>query len=215
MSIHHDTNWASRGVAERTEDEIILVRHGETEWSRSGRHTGRTDIPLTELGRLQADQLATMLEGRRFSKIMTSPLRRARETYERSGLAAAAASDVDLMEWDYGTYEGRTTADIRGEAPGWSVWTHPIVGGESVEQVGARADAVIERALSGGGDAVLFAHGHLLRILAARWLGLPADGGRLLALNTATISALGFERTTRVIRRWNEGCHLRSLDPPP
>lgn len=197
------------------EREIILVRHGETAWSRSGRHTGRTDIPLTEAGRLQADQLATMLGDWSISAVMSSPLARALETCDRSGLRPQAELTDDLMEWDYGVYEGRTTAEIRTEIPDWSVWTHPITGGESVQQVGARAEAVIERLLTLGGDAVLFAHGHLLRVMAARWLGLPADGGRLLALSTATVSVLGFERSTRVIRRWNEGCHLRSPDPPP
>lgn len=196
-------------------NEIVLVRHGETDWSRSGRHTGRTDIPLTEIGRLQADQLAVMLQERSFGLIMSSPLVRARETYERSLLDGHAQFSDDLLEWDYGDYEGVSTQDTRQQIPDWSVWTHPIIGGEAVESVGGRADDVIDLALQEEGDTVLFAHGHLLRILAARWLALPAAAGRHLALNTATISTLGFERENRVIRHWNEGCHLRGVEATP
>jgi broad specificity phosphatase PhoE len=195
--------------------EVVLVRHGETEWSRTGLHTGRTDIPLTDLGRRQADQLAGMLEGRAFELVMSSPLSRARETYERAAIAAPAEIIDDLLEWDYGTYEGVSTPETRQEIPDWSVWTHPIIQGETVEAVGDRADSVIGRLFDATGDIALFAHGHLLRILAARWLGLPADAGRHLALNTATISTLGFERENRVIRRWNEGCHLRGIEATP
>lgn len=195
--------------------EVVLVRHGETEWSRSGRHTGRTDIPLTELGRRQADQLAGMLEGKTFALAMTSPLVRASETCERACLATTAEVTTDLLEWDYGTYEGVSTPSTRKQIPGWSVWTHPIIGGETVQSVGDRADAVIARAVDAAGDTVLFAHGHLLRVLAARWLGLPADAGRHLALNTATVSTLGFERENRVLRHWNEGCHLRGIEATP
>lgn len=195
--------------------EVVLVRHGETEWSRSGRHTGLTDIPLTETGRRQADQLAGILEGRSFALTLTSPLVRARETYERARLATTGEITRDLLEWDYGTYEGVSTPDTRKQIPGWSVWTHPIIGGETVQSVGDRADAVIARALDAAGDTVLFAHGHLLRVLAARWLGLPAEAGRHLALNTATVSTLGFERENRVLRRWNEGCHLRGIEATP
>ncbi len=202
-------------MMETNTGEIVLVRHGETEWSRSGRHTGRTDIPLTQIGRRQADQLAEMLEGKPFALAMSSPLIRARETYERADLAITAEITDDLLEWDYGTYEGVSTPDTRKKIPDWSVWTHPIIGGETVESVGDRADNAIDRALRAPGDTVLFAHGHLLRILAARWLGLPADAGRNLALNTATISTLGFERENRVIRRWNEGCHLRGIEATP
>ncbi len=188
--------------------EIVLVRHGETEWSRSGQHTGRTDVPLTEAGQRQADQIASKLGGREFAAVWTSPLQRALETGRRSGLSSAAEIDTDLLEWDYGIYEGTTTADVRRETPDWTVWTHPITDGESVESVGSRADSVISRALEIDGDTCLFAHGHFLRILAARWLGLPAQAGRLLALNTATVSTLGFERETHVVRYWNESCHL-------
>lgn len=198
-----------------TAKEIVLVRHGETEWSRSGLHTGRTDVALTELGRRQADQLAAKLEGRVFELVMTSPLQRARATCERAALEVTAELSDDLLEWDYGDYEGRSTAQARVECPGWSVWSHPIVGGETVEAVGRRADSVIERATGVDGDVVLFAHGHFLRILAARWIGLPAVGGSHLTLDTATVSTLGFEREVRVIRNWNEGCHLRGVEPTP
>ena len=190
--------------------EIVLARHGETEWSSTGRHTGRTDVPLTEAGRSQADHIAGKLAGRDFAVVWTSPLQRARETCERARLSTPFEIDPDLQEWDYGDYEGVTTAETRLTIPGWSVWTHPIHGGESVDEVGRRADSVIDRALKVEGDICLFAHGHFLRILAARWLGLAADSGRLLALDTATVSTLGFERETHVIRTWNEACHLAS-----
>jgi broad specificity phosphatase PhoE len=180
---------------------VFLVRHGETEWSRSGQHTGRTDIPLTENGRAQAQALGRFLQGREF-QTWTSPLLRARETCRLAGFEPERI-DEDLLEWDYGQYEGRTTAEIQGEIPGWLVWDAPIVGGESVQQVGARVDRVIERVLEARGDVALFAHGHVLRIMAARWIGLPPEGGRLLALDTATISVLGYERQTRVVRQWN------------
>jgi probable phosphoglycerate mutase len=195
--------------------DVVLVRHGETEWSRTGRHTGRTDIALTELGRRQADQLAGMLAGRTFELAMSSPLIRARETYERAGISTDAEINSDLLEWDYGVYEGVSTPETQLEIPDWSVWTHPIIGGEAVDAVGDRADSVIGRVLHASGDVVLFAHGHFLRILAARWLGLPAEAGRHLALNTATVSTLGFERESHVIRRWNEGCHLRGIEATP
>lgn len=187
---------------------LVLVRHGETEWSRLGRHTGRTDIPLTDRGRLQADRVAAALDGRAFSTVLCSPLDRARETCARAGLSRQIEICSDLAEWDYGTYDGRSTDDIRADVPLWSVWTHPIHGGESTEEVGARADAVISRALVAGGAVALFAHGHLLRIMAARWLGLDATSGRRFALDTAAICTLGFERSDRVITHWNSTCHL-------
>jgi len=191
--------------------ELILVRHGQTEWSADGRHTGRTDVPLTDIGRRQADALGQMLGGVRLAVVLSSPLTRAWETMERAGFSGEASDD--LLEWDYGTYEGKRTVDIRRSFPGWSVWTHEIVGGETVDQVGDRADRVIERVLDAEGPAAAFAHGHVLRILAARWMGLPAVAGRLLRLDTATVSTLGWERENRVIRYWNESCHLRSMDP--
>jgi broad specificity phosphatase PhoE len=185
------------------QQQIFLVRHGETEWSRTGRHTGRTDIPLTEEGRARAEAIAHALEGRELS-VLTSPLGRARETCRFAGFADAAEVDDDLLEWDYGVYEGRTTLDIRRETPDWSVWLSPIVNGESLEQVAERARKVIARVTAAGNrDVALFAHGHILRILAACWIGLPPYTGRFLALDTATISMLGYERQTRVIRQWN------------
>jgi broad specificity phosphatase PhoE len=186
--------------------EIWLVRHGETAWSASGRHTGRTDIPLTDDGVRQAEALARRLAGARFALVLTSPLARARETCRLAGLAAAAEVDPDLAEWDYGALEGRTSAEIRGEIPGWTIWDGPVPGGETADQVGARADRVLARALEGGGDVALFAHGHVLRVTAARWLGLPATEGRLFALDTASVSVLGHEQEHRVVRCWNERC---------
>jgi probable phosphoglycerate mutase len=188
--------------------ELWVVRHGETEWSASGKHTSRTDVPLTEQGRMRAERLRDYLKGIRFDAVLVSPMQRARETCEIAGLGGQAVVDEGLKEWDYGIYEGRTTAEIREEEPGWSVWTSEIKGGETVEHVGERADGVIARALAAGGGAgkvILFAHAHILRILAARWVGLPATDGAMLALGTGSVSVLGWERETRVIERWNRG----------
>lgn len=196
-----------------TEHEVVLVRHGQTEWSVSGKHTGRTDVPLTDLGRRQADALGEMLSGTEFALVLSSPLIRAWETMDRAGYAAVVVATGDLLEWDYGVYEGRRTTDIRTEIPDWSVWTHPIDDGESLEEVGSRADSAIDLALRADGPVAMFAHGHMLRILAARWMGLPPVAGRNLLLDTATVSTLGWERENRVLRQWNEACHLRSLDP--
>ena len=182
--------------------QVVLVRHGETEWSRTGRHTGRTDVPLTAEGQLRAQAIGRALRGRRLSP-WTSPLQRARETCRLAGFADSARVDDDLREWDYGEYEGRTTLEIRGETPGWSVWVSPIVNGESLDQVADRARKVIAQASQCDGDVALFSHGHMLRILAACWIGLPPGSGRFLALDTASISVLGYERQTRVIRSWN------------
>jgi probable phosphoglycerate mutase len=184
--------------------QLWSIRHGETEWSASGRHTGRTDVPLSEVGERQARALGALLAGRRFALVLTSPLARARETCRLAGYGDVAVPTPDLCEWDYGEYEGRRTAEIREHEPGWTIWTHGPQRGESVEDVGRRADRVIERAAAAGGDVALFAHAHVLRILAARWLGLAPDAGRLLALDTAATNVLGFERETRVIRRWNQ-----------
>jgi broad specificity phosphatase PhoE len=191
------------------ERQIWLVRHGETEWAKSGRHTGRSDIPLTDVGRHQAEALARRLAGHRFALVLTSPRSRAAETARLAGFPDAVV-EPDLGEWDYGEFEGRTTADIRTEIPEWSIWTGPWRKGESVDDVGRRADRIIERCLDPAidGDVLLFAHGHLLRVLAARWIRLPADAGRFLALGTATIGILGWERNTRVIETWNEACDL-------
>ena len=187
---------------------LVLVRHGETEWARDGRHTGRTDIPLTELGRLQAKVLGDRLRGRSFVGVVTSPLSRASDTCRRAGLADQAETSDDLLEWDYGAYEGRRTEDIRLQVPGWTIWRDGAPGGESAAEVGARADRVIARALAVEGETVLFAHGHYLRVLTARWLGLTPESGQFFALAPATISVLGFEREQRVLIRWNDRCHL-------
>jgi len=182
--------------------QIMLVRHGETEWSRDGKHTGDTDVPLTSNGRAQARRLGGMLDAESFSLVLTSPRRRATDTCGLSGLSGAELCE-DLREWEYGAYEGRTTAQIREEVEGWTVWTHPVPQGETAAEVGRRADKVIERVGEAGGRVALFSHGHLLRVLAARWCGLEATQGRLLKLDTATLSVLGYERETRVIEMWN------------
>ncbi len=183
--------------------EIWLIRHGETEWSLSGAHTGRTDIPLTERGREMAAAIGDFLRGRRFALVLSSPLRRAQETCEAAGFGGVAIGDSNLLELDYGDYEGRTTQEIQRERPGWSLWRDGCPNGETFEHAAERARAVIECVLGADGDVALFAHGHILRILTACWLGLPPDAGRLFALSTATISTLGHERETQVITRWN------------
>lgn len=186
--------------------ELWLIRHGETEWSLSGAHTSRTDIALTEHGRERARELKTFLKGRKFAAVFTSPMQRARETCAIAGYGDVATVDQGLREWDYGIYEGKTTKEIRAEHPGWSVWKDEIIDGEPVQHVGERADGVIARALAAAGTdgaVALFAHAHILRILAARWIGLEAVGGRLFALGTGSVSVLGFEREQPVIKRWN------------
>ena len=188
--------------------EIWLIRHGETEWSASGRHTGRTDIPLTEEGIRQGRALGRYLAGRSFALVLTSPLSRAADTCGLAGYGRMAQPSDDLLEWDYGQAEGRTTAEMRKERPGWSVWDGGPPGGEAVEQVGRRADRVIARAVEAAGDVALFAHAHVLRILAARWLGLPPGDGRLFILGPASVSVLGWEREVRVISRWNDRSFL-------
>ncbi|HEX7125203.1 MAG TPA: histidine phosphatase family protein [Thermodesulfobacteriota bacterium] len=198
---------AATGRAE-AQYEIWLVRHGETAWSRSGRHTGRTDVPLTPSGEEQALAIGRRLAGRPFALVLTSPLARARETCRLAGYGTAAVVTDDLREWDYGRYEGRRTDEIRQEVPGWSIWTDGVPGGETVDEVGDRARRVIDRALAAGGDVALFAHGHVLRVLAAVWIGLPPSGGRHLALGTAALSVLGYERETRVIGVWNQDWRL-------
>jgi probable phosphoglycerate mutase len=194
----------------QVERQIWLVRHGETEWARNGRHTGRTDIPLTETGREQASALARRLAGRPFALVLTSPLARAAETAQLAGFGDRATVDPDLREWDYGAFEGLTTPEIRASYPHWTIWTGPWVDGETADEVGARADRVIARCLDPAvkGDALLFAHGHFLRVLAARWIGLPPTGGGKFALSTATLGLLGWDRANRVIELWNEGSHL-------
>ena len=191
------------------ERQIWLVRHGETEWARDGRHTGRTDIPLTEVGRSQAGALGRRIGHHPFALVLTSPLSRASETAAIAGFPDAIR-DPDLQEWDYGALEGRTTPDIRAELPTWTIWSGPWPRAETPDEVGARVDRVIARCLDPDvqGDVLLFAHGHLLRILAARWLRLPATSGSMFALGTATIGVLGWDRDNPVIESWNEGCHL-------
>jgi broad specificity phosphatase PhoE len=184
--------------------EVVLVRHGETEWSRDLRHTGRTDVPLTGRGRREAGAIAEALRGRGFAAVLTSPLARAADTCGLAGFGDVAVVDERLVEWDYGSYEGRRTVEIREERPGWTLWRDGVPGGETAEDVGARADAVIGDLRALGGDALVFSHGHFLRVLAARWLGLEPRDGRLFALDTGTISVLGYERESAMIRLWNE-----------
>jgi probable phosphoglycerate mutase len=183
---------------------LTLVRHGDTEWSLSGRHTGWTDIPLVESGRRQAKLLGGRLAGRSFALVLSSPLSRALETCRLAGLGDAVTVEPDLREWNYGDLEGLTSDEIRRSMPGWTIWSGPVPGGETADEVGQRADRVIERVMPVDGDVAIFAHGHLLRVLAARWLGLPADHGALFELATATLSRLGWERERRVIELWNE-----------
>ncbi len=189
--------------------ELWLIRHGETEWSLSGAHTSTTDIHLTDHGRQRAVELKEYLHGRKFAAVYTSPMQRARQTCAIAGYGDVAIVDDNLMEWNYGESEGKTTKEMRVKyGPTWSVWTDPIVGGESVEQVGERADTMIATALAAAGadgQVALFAHAHILRILAARWIGLDAAGGKLFSLGTGSVSVLGFERETRVVAKWNRG----------
>src|ERR1700729_792220 len=192
----------------KTGSEWWLVRHGETGWSLNGKHTSRTDIPLTDHGRKRAEELRDYLKGTKFDAVFESPMQRARETCAIAGFGDQAVVEKGLVEWDYGVYEGKTTKEIQAEIPGWSVWKNEIVDGETVEHVGERADGVIARALAAapqGGKVALFAHAHILRILGARWIGLEARGGSLFALGTGSVSVLGWERETRVIEAWNRG----------
>jgi broad specificity phosphatase PhoE len=190
------------------DQRVVLVRHGETEWALQGRHTGRTDVPLSDRGRRQAAVLAppvrSLLQGRRLAKVLVSPLHRAVETCRLAGFGDVAEVRDDLAEWDYGKYEGRTTPEILAERPGWTLWGDGVLGGEMVEDVGGRVDRVIAEIRATPGDVVLFAHGHVLRILAARWLGQAPSGGQLYALDPAGVSVLGYEHTWAVIARWNE-----------
>jgi len=186
-----------------TEPEVWLVRHGETEWSRDGRHTSRTDLDLTAAGAAEARALAPLLAGVRFDLVLASPRRRSQATAALLGFPDPVV-DPDVAEWDYGDYEGRTSAEIQKEVPDWRIWTHPVPGGESAEQVTARADRAIDRLLAEGGErALVVAHGHILRVLASRWLQQPAGFGIHLLLGTATLSVLGWDRAARVVDRWN------------
>ena len=182
---------------------VVLVRHGETEWSSSGRHTSYSDIALTPHGDEQARALAARLDELDFSLVLTSPRARARMTCEFAGLAARAEVTDDLAEWNYGDYEGRTTEEIRAQVPGWTIFRDGAPGGESAAAVAARADRMLSRAVDAGGVVAMFSHGHFLRVLGARWIGQPAAAGAWLGLDTATLSFLGHEREQRVLRVWN------------
>jgi len=190
--------------ADSRRPRLWLVRHGETEWAKDGRHTGRTDIPLTDLGRSQAVAVGRKIGKQSFAEVLSSPLARALDTSRVAGFGARVELVDDLREWDYGADEGRTTEDIRRDRPGWSIWDDGPSGGETIAEVSARADRVIERVQAASGDVLCFAHGHVLRILAARWLALPPVEGRRFALSTATLSVLGWEREIADVQRWNE-----------
>jgi broad specificity phosphatase PhoE len=183
--------------------QVYLIRHGETEWSLSGQHTGITDIPLTENGRKVAKRLEPVLAKETFALVLTSPLQRARETCELAGLGERAQIDRDLMEWNYGEYEGLTSREIREKVPGWLLFNDGCPGGETPEQVGDRADRIIARARGEQGNIVLFAHGHLLRVLAARWLDFPASAGRHFLLDTGTLNILSYYQGSPAIKGWN------------
>ncbi len=184
-------------------DRCVVIRHGETEWSRTGRHTGRTDVGLLPEGEEQARALRPRLAGYRFATVLTSPLIRARRTSELAGLGPGSLVDPDLAEWDYGEYEGLTTAEIRRERPGWDLFDDGCPGGEDADSVGRRVDRVIDRVRAGSGDVACVAHGHVLRVLAARWVGLAAPAARALSLGPAALSELGWEREQAVITLWN------------
>jgi len=190
--------------------EIYLARHGETAWTISHQHTGRADIPLTERGERNARSLGERLRGMKFTKVFTSPLERSRRTAELAGFGEVAQPEPDLMEWDYGRYDGKTTAEIRQENPEWSLFRDGCAGGESVAAVECRADRVVARLRPIGGPVLLFGHGHFFRVMAARWLGLTAGDGRLYYLSTASLSVIGYEhsRDEPVIRLWNDDRHV-------
>jgi broad specificity phosphatase PhoE len=190
---------------------IYVARHGETAWSLSGQHTGVTDLPLTERGERNARRLGERLKGLSFAKVFTSPLQRAARTCELAGFGAAAEIDRDLLEWNYGEYEGRRTAEILAERPGWQLFHDGCPGGESPDQIGARADRVVSRLRAIRGDVLLFSSGHFLRVLAARWLGLQPGAGRYFMLSTASQGTLAYEHNNRsepVIRLWNDTRHV-------
>ena len=190
-------------MSDKPTQEVWLVRHAETEWSRSGRHTGRTDVALTDEGRERARALGEVLSRREFAVVLTSPLDRARDTAALAGLGELAQLREDLLEWDYGDYEGITTPDIRAERPGWYLWRDGVPNGESADEVAARCDRVIDELVAAAGDVAVFAHGHVLRALSARWVEQPVAFGGRLYLATGSLSVLGFEREVRVIRSWN------------
>lgn len=196
---------------------LVLVRHGETAWSRSGQHTGLTDLPLLPEGELMARKLAEALGAWRFAAVWTSPLRRAADTCRLAGYGDQAQVREALREWDYGDYEGRTAQEIRAARPDWSLWFDGVPGGETAEQVAMRADSLIAEVLTLKGDVAVFSHGHLLRVLAARWVGLPPEAGRLFALSTGSISVLGWDSLAeqRLVGCWNDTTHLRARTGEP
>jgi len=183
--------------------ELVLARHGATEWSRNGRHTGRTDLPLLDDGRRDAERLRGPLAERTFAKVLSSPLSRALDTCKLAGLGDQVELTENLLEWDYGEYEGVTTVDIRKERPGWNLWTDGCPGGESSADVGARMDELIDELIETDGDIALFGHGHALRVLATRWIGLPPENGALFVLSTGTLSVLGSEHEWHAFSSWN------------
>ena len=197
-----DVSRRSVAGSDEPSGRLVAVRHGATAWSMALRHTGRSDIPLEPEGREQAREVGRRLAGHEFARVLTSPLVRARETGVLAGFPDAEICD-DLREWDYGDYEGRTTTDIRSEDPEWSLWRDGVPGGESLEEVSRRADRVVALVRKAGGDVLVFAHAHILRVIAARWIARPASDGARLVLNPATISVLGWERETPVVERWN------------
>jgi len=190
-------------AAGKSHGDVVLVRHGETEWSLSGQHTGRTDIPLTERGRQQARLLEPLLSTANFALVLSSPLRRARETCELAGLGPRMQLEPDLMEWNYGEYEGLTSKQIQRTAPNWMVFTDGCPGGEMPEQVGARVDRLIDRIRPVAGRVALFAHGHVLRVFVARWIGLPPSAGQHFMLDTSTVGVLGYYQGVPAVKRWN------------
>jgi broad specificity phosphatase PhoE len=196
-------------AAAATARRVFAIRHGETAWSLSGQHTGTTDIPLTDNGRRLATQLRPVLSKESFACVLTSPLKRARETCELAGLATAATVEADLVEWNYGKYEGLTPAQIHATAPGWLIFRDGCPGGETPAHVAARVDRVIKRVRDVEGDVAVFAHGHVLRVLVARWLGLPASAGRLFLIDTGTLNVLSYYRGLPALKTWN----APALDP--
>lgn len=182
---------------------VFAIRHGETAWSLSGQHTGTTDLPLTDNGRRLAERMRPVLAAKTFNLVLCSPMRRARETCELAGLGGGAVVEPDLVEWNYGEYEGLTPKQIHEVAPGWLIFRDGCPGGETSEQVGARADRVITRSRAVDGNIALFAHGHVLRVFAARWIGLPPSGGQHFLLNTGTLCVLGYYREIPAVRVWN------------
>lgn len=194
-----------RAMHEAKHSEIWLIRHGETEWSKSGQHTSRTDLPLTAEGEKRATTLKGILGGHTFGLVLASPMKRAQDTARLAGFSPVITDD--LREWDYGKYEGLTSKDIHKEVPGWTIWDGFTPDGETGAQVAARADRAIERAVAAGANVAFFAHGHILRVVAARWLGMPSSAGKYFALGTATMSVLGYEHDQRVLKVWNDSPH--------